>query len=220
MAQEMKYETWFLHHSGMKEKTFTKGGFLSKMKAQLNTASTQPPESQKPKEKPEEKPKEKKEEKPKDSSPYANWFYKNCDNNNLPDLSEIKSHDYPSWFNRHATKRAPEPKYSSPYEAWFFRNCDNRNLPTVSKADAHDYSTWFKKHATKKAPCTCDKSYAAWFERNCDSKNPGIMPIPVLTYEQWFDKHCTPPTAGVKCECTKHEPYNEWFKKHSSEVKQ
>ena len=41
------------------------------------------------------------------------------------------------------------------------------------------------------------------------------MPSPVLTYEQWFDKHCTPPTP-VKCESVKHEPYDEWFKRHAN----
>ena len=42
------------------------------------------------------------------------------------------------------------------------------------------------------------------------------MPTPVLTYEQWFAKHATP-SEPVKCQCTetKHEPYDEWFKRHS-----
>ena len=113
-----------------------------------------------------------------------------------------------------STKKAPEPKYSSPYEAWFFGNCDNRNLPTVSKADANDYSTWFEKHSTKRAEFKCDKSYEAWFERNCDSKNPGIIPSPVLTFEKWFDKHSTT-SLPVKCKNVKHEPYNDWFARHS-----
>jgi len=60
----------------------------------------------------------------------------------------------------------------------------------------------------------CDKSYAAWFERNKDSKNQGVMPAPVLTYDQWFEKHCTP-SAAVKSTPQKHEPYIDWFTKHS-----
>ena len=206
MAHEMKYEDWFIVHSGVqkpekkeekkeeKKITLTKGGFLSSIQSKLNTAAKKPVE--------------------KGKTPYEKWFYRNCDNNNVPDLAEINSHDYEAWFLRHSTKRAPEPKYSSPYEAWFFRNCDNRNVPDVSKVDEHDYPTWFKKHSTKTAPQPVDKSYEAWFERNCDSKNPGVMPQPVLTYEQWFGKHSTP-SLPVKCECVKHEPYEEWFKRHS-----
>ena len=252
MAHEMKYEDWFIVHSGVqkpekkeekkeeKKVTLTKGGFLSSIQSKLNTAAKKPVE--------------------KGKTPYEKWFYRNCDNNNVPDLAEINSHDYeawflrhstkrapepkysspyeawffrncdnrnpgitkvdeehidyPTWFERHSIKRAPEPKYSSPYEAWFFRNCDNRNLPDLSKLNDHDYPTWFKKHSTKTAPQPVDKSYEAWFERNCDSKNPGVMPQPVLTYEQWFGKHSTP-SLPVKCECVKHEPYEEWFKRHS-----
>jgi hypothetical protein len=206
MAHEMKYEDWFIVHSGVqkpekkeekkeeKKVTLTKGGFLSSIQSKLNTAAKKPVE--------------------KGKTPYEKWFYRNCDNNNVPDLAEINSHDYEAWFLRHSTKRAPEPKYSSPYEAWFFRNCDNRNVPDVSKVDEHDYPTWFKKHCTKTAPQPVDKSYEAWFERNCDSKNPGVMPQPVLTYEQWFGKHSTP-SLPIKCECVKHEPYEEWFKRHS-----
>ena len=211
MTQEMKYENWFLIHSGMKKAVNpTKGGFLSVMTAGLTKITEEIKKDQKTKPKPKEKKKVK-----EGKTPYEKWFYKNCDNNNEPDLSEINSHDYPKWFEKHCIKKAPEPKYSSQYEAWFFRNCDNRNLPTISKADAHDYSTWFEKHSTKRAQFDNDKSYKAWFERNCDSKNPGVMPSPVLTYELWFDKHCTPPTP-VKCESVKHEPYDEWFKRHAN----
>ena len=255
MTQEMKYENWFLIHSGMKKPVNpTKGGFLSAVQASLSKAASEIIETIKPKE-------IKKEEKKVEIglTPYEKWFYRNCDNNNVPDLSEIKSHDYESWFLRHSTKRAPELKYSSQYEAWFFRNCDNRNIPDLSKIKSHDYEswflrhstkgapepkytsqyeawffrncdnrnipdltkvneldypTWFKKHSIKRAPCTCDNSYDAWFERNCDNKNPGVMPIPTLTYELWFDKHCTP-SESFKTQSVKHEPYDDWFKKHS-----
>ena len=183
--------------------SLTKGGFLSGLKSKIN--KTAPPSNPEKKKEPEIK---------KELTPYEQWFKRNCDNNNLPDLAEINSHDYESWFLRHSTKRAPDPKYSSPYEAWFFRNCDNRNIPDLSKVDQHDYTTWFKKHSVKSAPYTCDKSYEAWFERNRDSKNPGVNPEPVLTYEQWFCKHCTP-SLPVKYECVKHEPYEGWFKRHS-----
>ena len=200
MTHEMKYDNWFLIHSGMKKAVNpTKGGFLSTVSASLTKVSNEV---------------KKEEKKEKGTTLYEKWFYRNCDNNNIPDLSEINSHDYAAWFERHCIKKAPEPKYSSPYEAWFFRNCDNRNIPDVSKVDEHDYATWFKKHCIKRAPETCDKSYAAWFERNSDSKNPGVMPAPVLTYSQWFDKHRTP-SEPIKCECVKHEPYDEWFKRHS-----
>ena len=210
MTQEMKYENWFLIHSGMKKPVNpTKGGFLSTMSTSLSKAVNQIKVTQKPPKKPKE---DKKVE--KGSTPYEKWFYRNCDNNNIPDLSEINSHDYDAWFLRHCTKKAPEPKYSSPYEAWFYRNCDNKNIPDLNTIDSHDYTKWFEKHSIKRAPDTCDKSYAAWFERNSDSKNPGVMPEPVLTYEQWFAKHSTPSEA-VKCENVKHEPYEEWFKRHS-----
>ena len=210
MTQEMKYENWFLIHSGMKKPVNpTKGGFLSTVQASLSKAANEVSANIKPKE---VKKEEKKVE--KGSTPYEKWFYNNCDNNNIPDLSEINSHNYESWFLRHSTKRAEDPKYASPYEAWFFRNCDNRNLPDLSKVNKEDYSIWFEKHSIKRAPCTCDKSYGAWFERNRDNKNPGIMPTPVLTYEQWFNKYCTP-SQPVKFEMVKHEPYEEWFKRHS-----
>ena len=111
-------------------------------------------------------------------------------------------------------QKAPEPKYASAYEAWFFHNCDNRNIPDVAKITSHEYSHWFKNHATKTVAGPVDKSYEAWFERNRDSKNPGVMPKPVLTYPQWFDLHCTP-SLPVKYTPEKHEPYVNWFDKHS-----
>ena len=210
MTQEMKYDNWFLIHSGMKKPVNpTKGGFLLTMQSSLSKAVKQVKVT-----KPTEKPKEVKKEVEKGSNAYEKWFYRNCDDNNIPDLAEVNSHDYEAWFSRHCIKRAPEPKYSSPYEAWFYRNCDNRNIPDLTQIDAHDYLKWFEKHSVKRAPCTCDKSYAAWFERNSDSKNPGVEPEPVLTYEEWFSKHCTP-SDPIKYENVKHEPYEEWFERHS-----
>ena len=118
MTQEMKYENWFAIHSGLKKPILTKGGFLSVVGSELNKVKSEVKET-----KPAPKKEEKKEE--KGTTNYEKWFYRNCDNNNEPNLAEINSHDYEAWFLRHSTKRAPEPKYASPYEAWFFRNCDN-----------------------------------------------------------------------------------------------
>ena len=129
-------------------------------------------------------------------------------------MTKVDAHDYYSWFKKHCVKKAPEPKYASPYEAWFFHNCDNRNIPDVAKITCHEYSHWFKNHATKTAVGPQDKSYQAWFERNRDSKNPGVMPKPVLTYPQWFKIHCTP-SLPVKFAPEKHEPYVNWFERHS-----
>jgi len=252
MSKENKYESWFLVHSGLKKPephAPTKGGFLLTVSSKLKEVSATVNTS-----KPAEKPKEE-----KGVTKYEKWFYRNCDNNNIPDLSELTSHDYYTWFKKHCVQKAAEPKYASPYEAWFFHNCDNRNIPDVTKVDAHDYYSWFKKHCVKKAPepkyaspyeawffhncdnrnipdvakITCheyshwfknhatktavgpqDKSYQAWFERNRDSKNPGVMPKPVLTYPQWFKIHCTP-SFPVKFAPEKHEPYVNWFERHS-----
>ena len=207
MSKENKYESWFLVHSGLKKpepKAPTKGGFLltvsSKLKEVANTVDTS---------KPAEKPKEE-----KGVTKYEKWFYRNCDNNNVPDLSNLTTQDYYSWFKKHCVQKAPEPKYASAYEAWFFHNCDNRNIPDVAKITSHEYSHWFKNHATKTVVGPVDKSYEAWFERNRDSKNPGVMPKPVLTYPQWFEIHCTP-SLPVKSTPQKHEPYVNWFDKHS-----
>ena len=85
MTQEMKYENWFLIHSGMKKPVNpTKSGFLSTMSSSLNRAVGQIKANQKPPLKPKE---EKKVE--KGSTPYEKWFFRNCDNNNVPDLLEI-----------------------------------------------------------------------------------------------------------------------------------
>ena len=40
------------------------------------------------------------------------------------------------------------------------------------------------------------------------------MPAPVLTYDQWFAKHCTP-SEPIKLDSVKHEPYLDWFNRHS-----
>ena len=207
MSRENKYESWFMIHSGLKKPephVPTKGGFLltvsSKLKEVANTVEPS---------KPAEKPKEE-----KGVTKYEKWFYRNCDNNNVPDISDLTTHDYYTWFKKHCVQKAPEPKYASAYEAWFFNNCDNRNIPDVAKITSHEYSHWFKNHATKTVSGPVDKSYEAWFERNRDSKNPGVMPKPVLTYPQWFNIHCTP-SLPVKSTPEKHEPYVNWFDKHS-----
>ena len=69
----------------------TKDGFLSTVSAKLNKVTGEKKETQKEpvQEKPKEKPKEE-----KGIPAYENLFYKNWDNNNLPYLSEINSHDY------------------------------------------------------------------------------------------------------------------------------
>ena len=82
----------------------TKGGFLLAMQNGLNKITNDIKKSQKPKPKPKES---KKVE--KGSTPYEKWFYRNCDNNNEPNLSEINTHDYTTWFEKHSTKKAPEP---------------------------------------------------------------------------------------------------------------
>lgn len=218
MSHEMKYDEWFLIHSGAKKRVNpTKGGFLSTVKDQLRKTSKEIIDEEKAEEKKKEKEKAGKEkQKEKGTTLYERWFYRNCDNNNMPDLSASKSMDYDTWFCRHSCKKAPEPKYASAYEAWFYKNCDNRNLPQVNKIDLHDYATWFDRHCIKREKCKCDKSYASWFERNCDSKNPGVIPPPVLTYCQWFKKHATPSKeCKCSCECKKPEPYDDWFKRHS-----
>ena len=207
MSKANKYESWFLVHSGLQKPvvpTPTKGGFLLTVSSKLKEVSAIVDTS-----KPAEKPKEE-----KGVTKYEKWFYRNCDNNNLPDLSELTTQDYYSWFKKHCVQKAPEPKYASAYEAWFFHNCDNRNIPDVAKITSHEYSHWFKNHATKTVAGPVDKSYEAWFERNRDSKNPGVMPKPVITYPQWFDIHCTP-SLPVKSTPQKHEPYVNWFDKHS-----
>ncbi len=69
----------------------TKGGFLSTVSAKLNKVTGEMKETQK------EPVQEKLKEKPKEEkriTTYEKWFYKNWDNNNLPYLSEIISHDY------------------------------------------------------------------------------------------------------------------------------
>ena len=167
MSKEKQYENWFMIHSGLKKPSITKGGFLSVVGSELNKVKSEVTKAQKPEEKPKE---EKKVE--KGTTAYEKWFYRNCDNNNEPDLAEIKSHDYEAWFERHSTKRIPDPQYASAYEAWFFRNCDNRNIPDVSKVDLHDYDTWFKRHCVKREPePKYASAYEAWFFRNCDNRN-------------------------------------------------
>jgi len=182
----MSYENWFLIHSGLKKPEVhapNKGGFLLKAASKLKEIE-KIINAEKPKE---EKGTTRYEE--KETTRYERWFYRNCDNNNIPDLSDLIAHDYYIWFEKHCVKRAPEPKYASTYEAWFFNNCDNRNIPDVSKITSLEYSNWLEKHATKTVSGPIDKSYRADLERNCDSKNPGVMSKPFLTYPQWFDKH-------------------------------
>ena len=158
------YHEWFLIHSGSKPQK--KEGFLSAVKSKINDTKAEIAEK---KETQKEKPKPKVE---KGETNYERWFYRNCDNNNIPDLSEIKSHEYDPWFQKHCIRRI-------------------------------------------KNPIECDQSYAGWFERNRDSRNPGKYTPPPMTYAQWFDKHRTP-SLPVKTTCTKHEPYEDWFKRHKN----
>ena len=152
-----KYEEWFKIHSGAKKQSF-----LSVMKGKLNSIS-----SEKPTEKPKEKPKEKKE---KGETNYERWFYRNCDNNNIPDLAEIKAHDYVAWFERHCIRRKKcKCECDKSYNAWFERNKNNLN-PGVYTPPPPTYDQWFKKHRTPSLPI----------------KTTGIKHD---SYEEWFKKH-------------------------------
>ena len=144
------YHDWFLVHSGKDaQKTIV-----------LPTCKRECP-SQK------EKPKEKKE---KGETNYERWFYRNCDNNNIPDLSEIKAHDYDAWFQRHCIKRKRcACKCAKSYAAWFERNRDSRN-PGQYTRPPMTYDEWFDKHRTPSAPvktcCVKHESYEDWFKKH------------------------------------------------------
>ena len=152
-----KYEDWFLVHSGIKKESF-----LNVMKGTLNLVKTE-----KPAERPKEKPKEKKE---KGETNYERWFYRNCDNNNIPDLTEIKSHDYAAWFDRHCIRRKKCKKTcDKSYSAWFERNKNDLN-PGVYTPPPLTYEQWFKKHRTPSEPiktsCVKHEPYDEWFKRH------------------------------------------------------
>ena len=152
-----KYEEWFLIHSGAKKQSF-----LSVMKGKLNSIS-----SEKPTEKPKEKPKEKKE---KGETNYERWFYRNCDNNNIPDLAKIKAHDYVAWFERHCIRRKKcKCECDKSYNAWFERNKNNLN-PGVYTPPPPTYDQWFKKHRTPSLPIKTTgikhESYDEWFKKH------------------------------------------------------
>ena len=143
------YNSWFLAHSGK----------------EAQKCLSQPCKSECPKK---EKPKEKKE---KGESNYERWFYRNCDNNNLPDLAEIKSHDYDTWFHKHCIKRKKCcSDNDKSYAAWFERNRDNRNPGVVTKPPL-TYEEWFGKHRTPSIPVKTEcfkkhESYEDWFKRH------------------------------------------------------
>ncbi len=153
------YNEWFLVHSGKKPQS---QNFLSAMKSKLESVSDS---SKKVLQK--EKPKEKKE---KGETNYERWFYRNCDNNNEPDLALIKEHDYNAWFERHCIRRIRSAcELDKSYSAWFERNRDNRN-PGVYTPAPMTYAQWFNKHRTPSAPIKC----------SCVKHEP---------YDKWFKKH-------------------------------
>ena len=151
------YEEWFLIHSGTKPQT---KNFLSALKSKLSsTASVSAPKTEKPREK-----------KEKGETNYERWFYRNCDNNNIPDLSDIKAHDYDAWFQRHCIKRKRcACKCAKSYAAWFERNRDSRN-PGQYTRPPMTYDEWFDKHRTPSAPvktcCVKHESYEDWFKKH------------------------------------------------------
>ena len=142
------YQSWFLAHSGK----------------EAQKCLSQPCKSECPKK---EKPKEKKE---KGENNYERWFYRNCDSNNEPDVAEIKSHDYDTWFNKHCIKRIRSPcECDKSYAGWFERNRDNRN-PGKYTPSPMTYEQWFCKHRTPSEPvkttCVKHESYKDWFNRH------------------------------------------------------
>ena len=64
---------------------------------------------------------------------YEKWFYRNCDNNNTPELHIIKSQDY-------------TPKNDLLYENRIIENNDNE--PYVIKKNILDYAAWFQRHSS------------------------------------------------------------------------
>ena len=158
MSSYSSYHEWFLIHSGSKKPQ----SFLSAVKSKIEETKS---DSIKKEEKP--KPKEKKE---KGETNYERWFYRNCDNNNQPDVAEIKAHDYNAWFQRHCIKRIRSAcELDKSYSAWFERNRDNRN-PGVYTPAPLTYAQWFDKHRTPSAPCKTEEvkheSYDEWFKRH------------------------------------------------------
>ena len=152
------YHEWFLVHSGKKPQSFL-SGLKSKIDSTVADSSKKVPQKEKPKEK-----------KEKGETNYERWFYRNCDNNNEPDLNEIKSHDYDAWFQRHSMKRIRSPlECDKSYAAWFERNRDNRN-PGKYTPSPMTYEQWFCKHRTPSEPvkttCVKHESYEAWFNRH------------------------------------------------------
>ena len=142
------YRSWFLAHSGK----------------EAQKCLSQPCKSECPKK---EKPKEKKE---KGENNYERWFYRNCDSNNEPDVAEIKSHDYDTWFNKHCIKRIRSPcECDKSYAGWFERNRDNRN-PGKYTPSPMTYEQWFCKHRTPSEPvkttCVKHEPYKDWFNRH------------------------------------------------------
>ena len=152
-----KYEDWFLVHSGKKPQSF-----LSGLKTKIDSIlSSSAPKKEEPKK---EKPKEKGE------NNYERWFYRNCDSNNEPDVAEIKSHDYDTWFNKHCIKRIRSPcECDKSYAGWFERNRDTRN-PGKYTPSPMTYEQWFCKHRTPsetvKTTCVKHESYEDWFNRH------------------------------------------------------
>ena len=150
------YHDWFMVHSGVKPPSQS---FLSAVKSKLDSSSSQSaPKTEKPKEK-----------KVKGDNNYERWFYRNCDNNNIPDLAEIKSHDYNAWFERHCIRRKRcACECDKSYAAWFERNRDSRNPGKITPPPM-TYDQWFKKHRTPSAPVKEEvkrESYEKWFKRH------------------------------------------------------
>ena len=139
----MNYDNWFLIHSGVKKAVNpTKGGFFASVQAKLTQVSGEIKEAKKAEEKPKEKAKEKPKEE-KGTTPYEKWFYRNCDNNNIPDIDIIKSQDY-------------ESKTPLIYDDAILRNINNKS--DISKTN--DYAAWFQRHSIQNASFEYKNNYA------------------------------------------------------------
>lgn len=81
---------------------------------------------------------------------YEKWFFRNCDNNNIPEINKGDLQDVNDDISRYDANEILEPKYFSSNESIALRNC--KNISEERNEDTNDYVAWFKRHSIQREP--------------------------------------------------------------------
>jgi hypothetical protein len=137
--EESKNDKLCLVNSGLKNiKDFEKEEYLSRMKSLQDKYSKEV--------------NKKEVEKDKRRIAYEKWFFRNCDNNKIPEINKRDLKDCDDDISRYDINEILETKYFSSNESIALENCKNNNKADEKNVDTNDYVAWFKRHSIQREP--------------------------------------------------------------------